>query len=152
MTTSDGAKPNNGDKKKKKPAEPRPSEHAYLVLELGQSLDDAETKHPEGFQHSASRLGPNLDTEYGRECARERAGLLPWLRRQHARCDGVGILARRFARTRPVSKTVRRRRTMGEKPVQDHPRQDHPLPSRRERVARCGHASPRGVQRRHPPA
>ena len=90
MTTSDGAKPTG--KKKKKPAEPRASERAYLLIELGQSLDGAETKRaPKGF-NVPFRTGPNLQTEYGRECARERAGLLPWLRRQHARCDEVGIL------------------------------------------------------------
>jgi len=83
------------DTKKKrtggKAAKPRTSELVYL-REQGQSVDDAESRRRQSTLNVPLRIGPNLATEYGRECARERAGFLPWLRQQ-ARDDAVGGLA-----------------------------------------------------------
>lgn len=92
MTTSDGAKPVNGDKRKKKPAEPRLSERVYL-LDLGTSLDDAETTRAKKGFSIPLKLGNDLDTPVGRECERTRKHFMPWLRQQQARGDEVGMLA-----------------------------------------------------------
>ena len=103
MTTHVGGKSNNPKKREKnsaaKPqkkrkgraAKPRLAELAYL-RQQGQSVDGAESWRRQSTLKIPLRLGPNLNTELGRECARERAGFLPWLRQQ-ARDDEVGALA-----------------------------------------------------------
>src|SRR4051794_25867761 len=103
MTTHVGGKPGKPKKKREnsaaKPqkkrkgraAKPRLAELAYL-RQRGQSVDDAESRRRESTLKVPFRLGPNLATELGRECARERAGFLPWLRQQ-TRDDAVGALA-----------------------------------------------------------
>ena len=152
MTTSDGAKPNNGDKRKKKPAEPRHSERAYL-LDLGTSLDDAETTRAKKGFSIPLKLGNDLNTSVGRESERTRRHFMGWLRQQRARGDEVGMLAEALC-THDASLED------GEEPagswVQLLSRiargQDHPLPSRRGRVARRSRASRERVQRHDPPA
>jgi len=92
-TTTTGPK-----KKKKSSVPPRRSELAYL-LELGRSLDDAESRRsPSTLNVVSTWSGPNLLSEHGRQCAHEKKHFLPWLRGQGARADNVGALARALER------------------------------------------------------
>src|SRR4051812_33288681 len=82
-----------GDKPK-----PRYSERTYLQEVLGCIPEDAESVRSKSTLKVTLRLGPNPNTEIGREAIRERKGFLPWLREQHMREDDVGELARALQR------------------------------------------------------
>src|SRR4051812_9913062 len=111
MTTHDGdgddrpiynkATKGKGKGKSKKP-KPRYSERAYLQEVLGSIPEDAESVRSGSTFKVTLRLGPNPNTETGREALRERKALLPWLREQHMREDDVGELARALQRHEAV--------------------------------------------------
>lgn len=94
MTTHDGDKPDKPkNKKKSKAAKPRLTELVYL-REQGQSVDDAESRRSQSTLNVPTMwTGPNLGTEYGRECTRERKYFVWWLREEIAKIGDVADLA-----------------------------------------------------------
>jgi len=72
---------------------PRGSELAYLQAVLGCIPEDAESVRSGSTLKVPLRLGPDPNTEIGRQAIRERKGFLPWLREQHVREDDIGELA-----------------------------------------------------------
>ena len=76
----------------------REAELAYLRDRLGHIPADAKPIRSESTLNVPLRLGPNPNTEVGREDARVRKGFLPWLRKQPERGDDIGDLARALAR------------------------------------------------------
>src|SRR4051794_9522201 len=77
---------------------PREAELAYLQFQFGHIPADAKPGRSASTLKATLRLGPNLNTEIGREDARVRKGFLPSLRKQTERGDVIGDLARAIVR------------------------------------------------------
>jgi hypothetical protein len=85
-------------KRKKNSAKPREAERVYARELLGEIPDDLESRRSPSTLNLPRWRGPNLETEYGRQCDQERRHFVDWLREQGARTDNVGALARALER------------------------------------------------------
>src|SRR5215207_10739782 len=83
-------KANEGTGKGKKKPKPRESELVYLYEALGAIPEDAESVRSESTFRAPRRLGPDPNTEIGREAIRERKYFVWWLREE---INGMGDVA-----------------------------------------------------------
>ena len=69
-----------GKGKKGAASKPREVERAYVLELLGEIPDDLESRRSPSTLNLPRWRGPNLETEYGRQCAQELRHFIVWLR------------------------------------------------------------------------